>query len=41
LLTVETIEAEEIAKRSMEIASDLCVYTNKQFVMEVVEAIES
>ncbi len=33
-MTVDGLDALEIAKRSMEIASDICVYTNKNFVIE-------
>ncbi|EGC35031.1 hypothetical protein DICPUDRAFT_34073 [Dictyostelium purpureum] len=35
LLTVPDIDPEEIAKRSMKIAADICIYTNHNFVMEV------
>ena len=40
LLTVENVEldAEEIAKRSMKIANDMCVYTNNNFTMEVLDS---
>jgi len=34
LMTVEGIAAEEIARRSMKIAADICVYTNGNFVLE-------
>ena len=34
LMTVEGITAEEIARRSMKIAADICVYTNGNFVLE-------
>ncbi|MEP3247956.1 MAG: ATP-dependent protease subunit HslV [Sneathiella sp.] len=34
LSTVEGLEAEEIARRSMEIAADICVYTNRSFTIE-------
>ena len=30
----EPLEADEIAKRAMHIASDMCVYTNKNFMIE-------
>jgi ATP-dependent HslUV protease subunit HslV len=30
--------AEEIARRAMEIASDICVYTNKSIVLESIDA---
>lgn len=39
LLTVEGLTAKEIATKSMRIASDLCVYTNSNFVIE--EILES
>jgi len=31
------LTAEDIARRAMEVASDMCVYTNKNFVVEVIE----
>jgi len=34
LLTVEGMEAEEIARRSMAIAAGICVYTNGNFILE-------
>ena len=34
LLTVEGMEAEEIARRSMTIAAGICVYTNGNFILE-------
>ena len=34
LNTVDDISAEEIAKRSMKIAADLCVYTNDNIIIE-------
>jgi ATP-dependent HslUV protease subunit HslV len=34
LMGVEGLEAEEIARRSMEIAADICVYTNRNVVVE-------
>lgn len=36
LLTVEGIEAEEIARRSMAIAAGICVYTNGNFILETI-----
>ena len=32
------IDAEEIARRAMKIASDICVYTNNNFVVETLDA---
>ena len=37
LMTVDELDAEEIAARSMKIAADICVYTNNAFVTEKVE----
>ena len=34
LVSVDGMEAEEIIKRSMKIASDLCVYTNNNIIVE-------
>ena len=36
LLTVEGVEAEEIARRAMTIAAGICVYTNGNFVLETI-----
>jgi ATP-dependent HslUV protease subunit HslV len=33
---VPDISAEEIARRSMKIAGDICVYTNHSLVVEVI-----
>ncbi len=38
LLPLEAIDAEEICRRSMKIAADICVYTNGNFVLESLEA---
>jgi ATP-dependent HslUV protease subunit HslV len=35
--TVPDMEVEKVARKSMEIASDICIYTNKNFVMETLE----
>ncbi|GMI57760.1 hypothetical protein ScalyP_jg919 [Parmales sp. scaly parma] len=40
LATQPNLTAEEIARGAMEIASDMCVYTNKNFVMEIVDTDE-
>ena len=37
LENVADMEVEKIAKKSMEIASDICIYTNKNFVTEVID----
>ncbi len=34
LMTVEGLSAEEIARRAMKIAADICVYTNGNFILE-------
>jgi ATP-dependent HslUV protease subunit HslV len=31
-------DAEEIARKAMQIASDICVYTNNNFVVETLDA---
>jgi ATP-dependent HslUV protease subunit HslV len=33
----DDLEAEQIAKKAMDIAADICVYTNHNFKIEVVE----
>jgi len=37
LMTVDGISAEEIAKRSMKIAANICVYTNGNFILETLD----
>ncbi len=37
LMTVDGISAEEIARRSMKIAADICVYTNGNFILETLD----
>jgi len=38
LLPVDDLDAEEICRRSMRIAADICVYTNGNFVLESLDA---
>jgi ATP-dependent HslUV protease subunit HslV len=38
LLPLEAVDAEEICRRSMKIAADICVYTNGNFVLESLDA---
>jgi ATP-dependent HslUV protease, peptidase subunit HslV len=39
LLDIEGLSAEEIARRSMRIASDICVYTNENVVLEQLDSV--
>ena len=36
LLTVPDLSAEEVARRSMKIAADICVYTNENVILETI-----
>ena len=38
LLDVESMSAEQIARKSMKIAADLCVYTNHNTMLEIIES---
>ena len=38
LLSVDGISAEEVARRSLEIAADICIYTNRHVTVEVLDA---
>eukprot|EP00590_Aulacoseira_subarctica_P005485 CAMPEP_0172422638 /NCGR_PEP_ID=MMETSP1064-20121228/8772_1 /TAXON_ID=202472 /ORGANISM="Aulacoseira subarctica , Strain CCAP 1002/5" /LENGTH=186 /DNA_ID=CAMNT_0013163591 /DNA_START=316 /DNA_END=876 /DNA_ORIENTATION=+ len=38
LLGIPELSSEEVAKRAMDIASDMCVYTNKNFMVETMIA---
>lgn len=40
LQDIPDLSAEEVARKSMEIASDMCVYTNKSFLYEVIDTKE-
>lgn len=40
LMGIEDLSAEEVARRSMEIAADLCVYTNSNFTTHVLDTAE-
>ena len=37
LIDVDGLTAEEIAKKSMKIAADLCIYTNHNTTMEILK----
>ena len=37
LLDIEGIDAEEVARRAMAIAADICIYTNTEIVLEKIE----
>jgi len=40
LKDIDDLSSEDVAKRSMEIASDMCVYTNKSFMIETMGTVE-
>ena len=35
-MAVEGLSAEEIARRAMKIAADICVYTNNNVILEII-----
>ena len=37
LMSVEDMSAEEVAQKAMDVASDMCVYTNKNFLSYTLE----
>jgi len=37
LIDIESLDAEEVARRSMKIASDTCIYTNHNYVVQVLD----
>ncbi|WP_203413731.1 ATP-dependent protease subunit HslV [Entomobacter blattae] len=41
LIGIETLDAEEIARKAMKIAGDICVYTNHSLILETLEYTES
>jgi ATP-dependent HslUV protease subunit HslV len=40
LLDFPDLSAEEVAKKAMDIASDMCIYTNKEFLIECLDEVE-
>jgi len=40
LQDIDHLDAEEVAKKAMEIASDMCVFTNKNFMIETMDVVE-
>ena len=40
MLDRDDMDAEQIAKKAMEIAAEICVYTNNNFVTEIVDGKE-
>ncbi|KAJ1488581.1 heat shock protein HslV proteasome-related peptidase subunit [Baffinella frigidus] len=40
LIDIDGLSAEDIARRSMKIASDTCIYTNHNYVVEVIDIAE-
>lgn len=38
LIDIDTLDAEEIARRAMKIAADVCVYTNENIIIESLES---
>ncbi len=38
LMTVDGLSAEDIARRSLEVAADICIYTNRNVTLEVLDA---
>jgi hypothetical protein len=40
LIGIPDLSSEEVAKQAMDIASDMCVYTNKNFMVETINAPE-
>lgn len=41
LMDVDTMSAQDVAERAMDIASDMCVFTNKEFKLEVMDTVEN
>jgi len=40
LIDFPDLSAEEVAKKAMIIASDMCIHTNQEFMIEVIDATE-
>jgi ATP-dependent HslUV protease subunit HslV len=41
LVDLEAMSAEEIARKAMAIAADICIYTNENVVLETIHSDES
>ena len=39
-MSVEDMSAEEVAAKAMNVAADMCVYTNKEFLTLTMDAVE-
>ncbi len=37
LIDVPNMTAEEIARKAMKVASDMCIYTNHNYVVEIID----
>jgi len=37
LMDIPTLSAEEISRRSMDIAADICIYTNRNYTIEMID----
>lgn len=41
LMSVEDMSAEEVASKAMNVAADMCVYTNKEFLTLTIDAADA
>lgn len=40
LIDIPELSAEDVARKAMAVASDMCVYTNKEFMIEVMDTVD-
>lgn len=40
LIHIPELSAEDVARKAMDVASDMCVFTNKEFMIEVMDTKE-
>lgn len=40
-MDIPELSAEDVAKKAMNIAADMCIYTNKEFLVETLPAEET
>jgi ATP-dependent HslUV protease, peptidase subunit HslV len=38
LIDLPDLSAEDVARKAMKVAADMCVYTNENFMIEVIDA---
>jgi len=40
LIDVPDLSAEDVARKAMKVASEMCIYTNDNYIIETIDAVE-